>query len=63
MKTMDKIWLERKELLDKLQRDVRDLIKWHIPYYQKCGFWEAIFDRFVKKLIEQDKHLDKRLKP
>ncbi|MBI1935756.1 hypothetical protein HYS31_04925 [Candidatus Woesearchaeota archaeon] len=60
---LDKIWLERKELLDKLQNDVRDLMKWRIPWHQKCGHWEAIYSRFLNKIIQQDIELQKRLKP
>ena len=58
---LDEIWLERKELLDKLQNDVRDLIKWRIPWHQKCGYWEAIYANFLKRIIEQDRKIDKRL--
>ena len=57
----NEIWLERKELLDKLQNDVRDLMKWRIPWYQKCGYWEAIYSRFLRKMIEQDKMIQVNL--
>ena len=58
----NEIWLERKELLDKLQNDVRDLMKWRIPWYEKCGYWEAIYSRFIRKMIEQDKMIQEKLK-
>tara|TARA_Y100000310_G_C20676629_1_gene813458 strand:- start:2213 stop:2380 length:168 start_codon:yes stop_codon:yes gene_type:complete len=54
--------LERKGLLDKLQNDVRDLIKWHIPWNQKSGYWEAIYACFLRKTIEQDRKINKQLK-
>jgi len=58
---MEKIWLERKKLLDKLERDVRALIKWRLPWHIKCGYWEAIYSTFLREIIKQDRKLDDRL--
>ena len=59
---LDKISLERKEMLDKLQNDVRDLMKWRIPWYEKCGYWEAMYGHFLRKINQQDKALQEKLK-
>jgi len=61
MKNLDKVWLERKELLDKLYDDMKALIKWRLPMYTKVMYWEAMFDRFVAQIIKQDRKIDKRL--
>jgi hypothetical protein len=58
----NKIWIERKKLLDKLENDVNALIKWRIPWYQKYGYWQAIYSCFLKRIIKQDLELDKKLK-
>lgn len=61
MKTIDTIWLERKDLLDKLYLDTKALIKWRIPMYYKAMYWEKMFDRFVSEIIKQDRKIDKNL--
>ena len=58
----EEIWSERKKLLDKLQNDVRSLMKWRIPWYAKCGYWEAVYGRFLREIIKQDKELMEKLK-
>lgn len=62
MKNIDKLWLERKDLLDKLYSDTKALIKWRLPMYRKIGYWEKVFDVFLKQLIEQDEKIDKLIK-
>ena len=59
---LDEIWIERKDLLDKLQMDVRDLVKLNVPGYRKVSYWEAIYANFAISILEQDRKIDKRLR-
>ena len=58
---LDKIWVERKEALDRLYEDVKGLLKWRIPMYHKVMYWEKIYDVYLSKILNQDKRIDKRL--
>lgn len=54
MKTIDKIWLERFHTLNRLNADIKMLLKSNMPKRQKIAIWYRKFDCFVQESLDQD---------
>ena len=63
MKTIDKIWREKKFTLDKLYLDVKWLISMDMPDGRKHAIWHYKFDKFVLMSFDQDKRIREIIEP
>lgn len=62
MKTIDNIWFERKNTLDKLYFDIKWILNSNMPLKRKHAIWQAKFDKFVLTSFDQDKQIRKLCK-